>query len=35
MKWCQGAMSAKCGHRLFIVNGYDSTAIDRLSANPN
>jgi hypothetical protein len=28
-------MSAKCGHRLFIVNGYDSTAIDRFSANPN
>ena len=35
VKWCQGAMSAKCGHRLLIVNGYDSTAIDRFSANPN
>ena len=32
---CQGATSAKCGHRLAIVNGYDSTAIDRFSANPN
>jgi hypothetical protein len=35
VKWYQGAMSAKCGHRLLIVNGYDSTAIDRFSANPN
>jgi hypothetical protein len=35
VKWCQGTMSAKCGRRLFIVNGYDSTVIDRFSANPN
>jgi hypothetical protein len=28
-------MCANCGHRLLIVTGYDSTAIDGFSANPN